>query len=350
MLSGCNMLAGAEFYVAIDNKGLWPNLTLLPDGEIAAAVYNHPSHGMGCGDIELWVSGDEGRSWKYRSTVSDHAGEPDKIRMNHAVGMNGQGQLVVLVSGWSAGQRRPILPLQVCISGDSGQTWRRHILDTRRVPYGDISLLSDGALVCAMYEYQYPGKVSDSSLFKSSDGGRSWQPIATIAASSETYLLCSDDKPWLAACRTKPVEAYDPPYAHGTGVVLYRSADKGNIWSNGKLVSPPGQDNAHLLRLADGRLLLSLTSRIPGLFGVTMRLSNDNGDTWSYPFVLVSIPAIDWHATDCGYPSSIQVKDGTIVTAFYFGPKKPELAACSTPWHQRYHMGVARWHMPASIG
>ena len=41
-LNGCQLLPGAQFYVGIDNKGLWPNLTKLPNGEIAAAIYNHP--------------------------------------------------------------------------------------------------------------------------------------------------------------------------------------------------------------------------------------------------------------------------------------------------------------------
>ena len=93
-----------------------------------------------------------------------------------------------------------------------------------------------------------------------------------------------------------------------------------------------------------------MTSRIPGLFGVVMRTSDDGGESWSAPFVLISMPGSDWHKTDCGYPSSVQLDDGTIVTAYYFGPKKPEWAAHGLPWHQRYHMGVARWRPPVAPG
>ena len=82
---------------------------------------------------------------------------------------------------------------------------------------------------------------------------------------------------------------------------------------------------------------------LPGLFGVVLRLSEDEGRTWSRPAVLVSAPFTDWHKTDCGYPSSVELADGTIVTAYYFGPQKPEWARYGLPWHQRYHMGVARW-------
>ena len=110
--------------------------------------------------------------------------------------------------------------------------------------------------------------------------------------------------------------------------------------------SPPqGQENAHLLELSDGRLLCSFTSRIPGLFGIVLRMSSNGGDSWSYPVTLLSTPAYDWHKTDAGYPSSVQLDDGAIVTAYYFGPRKPEWAAHGLPWHQRYHMGAVRWDL-----
>ena len=68
MLNGCYLRTGAEFYMAINNKGLWPNLTMLSSGEIGAAVYNQPSHGGGEGDVELWVSRDGGTLWELRSS------------------------------------------------------------------------------------------------------------------------------------------------------------------------------------------------------------------------------------------------------------------------------------------
>ena len=130
--------------------------------------------------------------------------------------------------------------------------------------------------------------------------------------------------------------------------MLYRSDDKGKTWGDGKPISPQGQENAHLLELQDGRLLCSFTSRIPGLFGVVMRISDDGGDSWGHPFTLLSKPASDWRRTDSGYPSSVQLSDGRILTAYYFGPGRDADPADGLPWHQRYHMGVARWVVPES--
>ena len=344
-VNGCCLMPGAEFYVAIDNKGLWPNLTKLPGGELAAAVYNHPSHGYGSNsDVELWVSADGGCTWAFRSRITDHPDNPNAIRMNHAVGLNADGELVAIVSGYQEGQKLPLLPLQCCLSSDQGATWKRHVLDVDRVPHGDVFLLPDGKLVCPMYTRtsQQPRRYRSSILF-SGDGGRSWGEETSIADASETHVLRCTSGALLAAARTPCLDRMDGVLPHGSGELLFRSEDEGKTWSPGKPLSPQGQENAHLAELADGRLLCSFTSRIPGLFGVVLRMSEDGGETWSCPVVLISMPGRDWHKTDCGYPSSVQLDDGTIVTAYYFGPKRPEWAAHGLPWHQRYHMGVARW-------
>ncbi|HUT95591.1 MAG TPA: sialidase family protein [Thermoguttaceae bacterium] len=346
-VNGCCLLPGAEFYVAIDNKGLWPNLTRLPGGELAAAVYNHPSHGYGSNsDVELWVSGDAGRTWALRSLISDHSDNPNAIRMNHAVGLNADGELVAIVSGYQEGQKLPMLPLQCCLSGDQGVTWKRHVLDVDRVPHGDVFLLPDGRLVCPMYTRtsEKPRRYRSSILF-SDDGGRSWGDESCIAEGSEAHVIRCTSGVLLAAVRTPCLDRMDGVLPHGSGEMLFRSEDDGKTWSPGKPLSPQGQENAHLVELADGRILCSFTSRIPGLFGVVLRMSGDGGETWSCPVVLISMPGRDWHKTDCGYPSSVQLDDGTIVTAYYFGPKRPEWAAHGLPWHQRYHMGVARWDL-----
>lgn len=347
MLGGCNLLSGAEFYVAIDGKGCWPNLTLMPDGSILAAIYNHPSHGYGSGsNVELWCSQDEGRTWTFRSVISDLLDEPTGIRMNHAVGLTRDARLVALVSGYHSGQKRPFLPVQCCISDDAGATWRRHVLEDDAVPYGDILCLADGRLACSMYRMlSRTPRVNEAFLLFSSDGGETWGAPVPVGASSETHVIRCSDGTWLAAGRSPCRDGMDGVLPHGSGEVLYRSEDDGRTWNSGKPLSPQGQENAHLLELRDGRLLCSFTSRIPGLFGVVMRLSDDGGDSWSLPCVLLSIAARDWHATDIGYPSAVQLQDGTIVTAYYAGPKDPANPNAGMPWHQRYHMGVARWRL-----
>ncbi len=350
-MQGCYLLDGAEFYVAIDNKGLWPNLILLPNGEIAAFIYNHPSHGYGSNsDLEMWASKDGGRLWQYRSTVTTHTEEPDAIRMNHAVGLSPNGELMALVSGYHAGQKRPFLPTQCCRSPDNGKTWQRHLLPAlgEQVPYGRILALTEGKWVCALYsKTEGPQPLRSVSLYESSNHGATWQKRSHLTDNaSETFLMRRKDGVWMASGRTAVQESMDRILPHGAGERLFLSQDEGRTWDQGRLVSPQGQENAHLLELQDGRILYAFTSRIPGLFGVVLRMSSDGGKTWSVTQPLITIPATDWRKTDCGYPSSVQLADGTIVTAYYFGPKcgnGPIPGAQGLPWHNRYHMGVARW-------
>jgi hypothetical protein len=76
------------------------------------------------------------------------------------------------------------------------------------------------------------------------------------------------------------------------------------------------------------------------MLGVFARISRDEGLTWGAPRVLFNTTVRRANTrpggTDGGYPSSVQLKDGTIVTAYY----------CQRiPMHQRYHMGVVRWRV-----
>lgn len=71
---------------------------------------------------------------------------------------------------------------------------------------------------------------------------------------------------------------------------------------------------AHLLKLPDGTLVITLGKRGPTDRGIQACFSDDGGRTWSdsYRFADIEEP-------DLGYPSSILRKDGLIVTAYYQG-------------------------------
>src|SRR5690606_16547392 len=117
-------------------------------------------------------------------------------------------------------------------------------------------------------------------------------------------------------------------------VELYRSDDDGETWQGPQQVSERSEVNGHLVRLRDGRLLLSYGTRVSQQWGVLAKLSSDEGRTWSAP-----IRIADAEANDCGYPSSVQRPDGAIVTAYY---------ASKAAQHTRYHMGVVIWTPPLS--
>ncbi|WP_299468802.1 sialidase family protein [uncultured Gimesia sp.] len=330
--------------VAVENVCAWPNLTLMPDGTIIAVFHNKPSHGQQEGDVDCWASSD-GIHWKKRSTVTRH--EPNTVRMNHAAGLAKNGDLVVLCSGWSnvkqpdrpkqSAFRDAILRSWVLRSSDGGRTWEKREAFpapeagwSEYIPFGDLWTGSDGALHVSCYqgEFQDPSQSTKtkgwrSSHLQSDDDGRTWKVVSVIGARhNETDLFPLGEKSWLAAARIDKME-------------LIRSDDNGVTWQKPEPVTERNEINGHLTRLADGRLLLSYGVRVEGRRGVCAKLSSDDGRSWSDPLQLAQTA----DGGDCGYPSSVQRADGSVVTAWYSN---------NSPQHTGYHLGMTVWNAPVA--
>ena len=69
---------------------------------------------------------------------------------------------------------------------------------------------------------------------------------------------------------------------------------------------------AHLLRLQDGRLLMSYGYR-RGSMGNQARLSEDEGDSWSEPMT-ISDNADNY---DLGYVTTVEFDDGELLSVWY---------------------------------
>ena len=333
-----------QHVVAVKDVCAWPNLSLTKDGEILAILHNQPAHGTQGGDVECWASRD-GLAWKKRSVVTRH--DPETIRMNHAAGLAKNGDFIVLCSGWTnvkqperlkqAPFRDAVLRPWVMRSKDGGRTWHKSDQGfpaevdtqwTQHIPFGDIWIGDDGALHGSCYQGKFkdPAKSFRTSGWRSwhvrsDDDGATWKLGSVIGQRhNETDIFPLGGESWLAAARIDRME-------------LIRSRDNGRTWSKPVAVTERNEINGHLTRLADGRLLLSYGVRVKGRRGVCAKFSSDDGTTWSDPLRLA-------HAignADCGYPSSVQLKDGAIVTAWY-SKQSPQLDG--------YHMGVSVWRAP----
>jgi Neuraminidase (sialidase) len=89
------------------------------------------------------------------------------------------------------------------------------------------------------------------------------------------------------------------------------SKDGGKTWSVPHPIGVWGLPS-HLLRLRDGRLLMTYGHRRQP-FGNQARLSTDNGQTWSEAMIISG----DGIGGDLGYPSTVELGDGTLLTVWY---------------------------------
>ena len=69
---------------------------------------------------------------------------------------------------------------------------------------------------------------------------------------------------------------------------------------------------AHLLLLRDGRLLTTYGYRHEP-FGNRAAISEDGGRTWSEPVILDEKPL----GRDIGYPSTVELSDGSLLSVWY---------------------------------
>lgn len=333
--------------VAIRGVCAWPNLTVLRDGSIVATIFNQPTHGGLPGDVECWGTEDVGKTWQKRGTAAPHEG--DTNRMNVAAGLASNGDLVVVSSGWSekypAGYTGPrgkpqVLDPWVCRSDDGGRHWSidkgsfppRSPEGHPVIPFGDILPGKEGTLHVAIYTCP-PGRNDRVYIYRSLDDGKTWGkpvPLDPNGNRNETAILHLGDGRWLAAARTIGRD----PSGRSTFLDLYASEDDAHTWRHRTLLTDSSQHPAHLFRLKDRRLLVSYGNRTADR-GVDVRFSSDEGDSWSEPFRVV-----DWQG-DGGYPSSVQLPNGLVLTAYY---------AAGIEGHKGYHMGVVHWDPEKTVG
>jgi hypothetical protein len=302
------------------------------------------------------LSRDQGRTWRRAGIPVPN--EATTNRMNHAGGLAADGSLVALVSGWENRKPRGWMPdpsdksrplthfagsrtrrARPAVSADEGVTWRQfpevvdpEDADGRPTAYGRVRSLPDGKLGVMLYS-----KVVD--FYVSADGGSSWQKRGRVSEQghNETTWIRLANGDLFAASRTgETPENFMLLHA-------YRSKDNGATWTYERDLTLPRQHPADLTALPDGRILLSYGVRNEGNWSIAYRVGDAEARAWSPPTTLVDLEGSTDQRSDPqpvrdgGYPSTVVLPDGVLVTAYY---TRGVMA------HHRYHVGVVRWKLP----
>lgn len=169
--------------------------------------------------------------------------------------------------------------------------------------------LADGTLVLPCTDDSF-GSGRDFVMF-SKDGGRSWANPTPITRDpslffSEPALLLLSNGKLIAMLRTHKDGKYS--YLHQA-----ESLDGGRTWSDARKTPMWGLP-AHMLLLANGNVLCVYGYR-RSPFGVRACLSYNQGADWDIENELILRD--DFPNGNLGYPTSIQLGDGRILTVYY---------------------------------
>ena len=206
-------------------------------------------------------------------------------------------------------QRQGELGTWMIRSTDGGITWSVRYPVPVNSPHGPIQL-SDGRLLYCGAELWKPERRIGAC--QSTDDGQTWQWLATIPTRDgddhrqyhELHAVETTDGRVIAHIRNHNK-------SNAQEILQTESSDGGKSWTTPHPIGVWGYPS-HLLRLKDGRLLMSYGHRRPPL-GNQARISQDGGRTWSSPIIINS----DAISGDMGYPSTVECDDGTLVTVWY---------------------------------
>jgi len=317
-------LTQAEHIVAIKGGGYFPVMILLKDGSLGAVVRGGAPH-IGIGGRLDWIrSTDGGRTWSAPATIVNSKWDD----RNPALGQMRDGTIVLAYAECSfydaTGKWDPSVgefALFYVLSKDGGRTWtEKQPLDSgpirhSRSAYGRIIVLPDGTALMTVYgartddpasgDHLVPGARDYVGIVRSRDNGRTWGDFSFLGSNlNETSLVHMPDRRLLAFARTD---------VDGS-VWQAESRDLGASWTGWRRVTQPSQHPADITLLKSGHLLLTYGNRLEP-FGAQCMLSRDGGKTWDRE----KRTMVGWTSLhgDCGYPSTVQLADGTIVTMYY---------------------------------
>lgn len=210
-------------------------------------------------------------------------------------------------------------------STDNGLNWSAKYDCLVNSPHGPTQL-NDGRILYAGKQLWLENPRVGVAVSK--DDGASWEWLAEIPARNgddpgsyhELHLVEAENGHLIAHIRNHNK-------ANSGETLQSESTDGGTTWSKPHSIGVWGLPS-HLLKLKDGRLLMSYGHRRKPL-GNLARVSDDHGKTWSEAITINN----DATSGDLGYPSTVQLNDGSLLTVWYEKIKEQPLAVLrQTHW------------------
>ena len=320
----------------------WPTLTRRRKGELLVVCSGgREAHVCPFGWVEMMRSKDDGQTWGWPRVLMDTAIDD----RDAGVCETPQGSLLVTtftslaysdyfkkakpgstgrftdwteekMAAWraahertSVAERERMLGTWMLRSSDGGVTWSAPYRVPVNSPHGPIPL-SDGRVIYAGKRLWHEKRLI--GVADSHDDGKTWRWLAEIPTrDGDDFTEYHELHMAEAANGHLIAQIRNHNKANERETLQSESSDGGQTWSTPHPIGVWGLPS-HLLRLRDGRMLMTYGYRREP-FGNQARLSEDNGKMWSAPMMISD----DGEAGDLGYPSTVELDDGSLVTVWY---------------------------------
>ncbi len=308
----------------------WPSIAKMQSGELAAVFSgNRDEHVCPYGITQLIRSTDNGKTWSHPATVNNTplddrdagiletasgtwlvswftsmAFDSETSYIQHPDWKRHRDKLnAETIDHWLGNWTRRSL--------DQGKTWQEPVKQLVTAPHGPIEL-NDGRLL-------YMGNATINgekclAVEESKNEGQSWKLLATIEIPEDEEMI-SYNEPHVVELPDGKLLAmfrYEKGERKNSFMRQSESMDGGLTWSVTRKTNVWGYP-PHILLLENGWLLLSYGVRQTP-YGERACISKDGGLTWDVEHeILLEMSKTD----DLGYPASIQLDNGSILTIYY---------------------------------
>jgi len=195
---------------------------------------------------------------------------------------------------------------------DNGKSWQTPIKQVVTAPHGPIQLRDGRLLYVGIAGYDDEKKIG---VEVSGDDGQSWQYLATIRIPEdesmdfywEPHAVELPDGKIIAMFRYNPRDSRSQHFLRQS-----ESIDGGKTWTVA-YETPIWGYPPHLSLLKNGWLLVVYGVRRE-IYSERACLSRDDGKSWDIEHEIILSRAPN---SDLGYPASVQLDDGSILTVYY---------------------------------
>jgi len=345
-----------------------PSMALLPTGELVMVglIQDQLAGGKVREWTPLWRSTDGGQTWSQRNEIKDMIGREQWLTSTRDGTLLATCHLLAQDVNNPDGYTHSYLHR----STNGGRSWKRTRISSEGFPSPsekgtmtsrNVVELADGTLLLGVGVNEYEGGRL-AYLWKSTDGGKSWDKSAPPvklggyqgrpyhnfdAFFTEDFTFQTPSGKFLHFIRCGPPAEMYPmndgrpvPKTDDSGDRTMRceSTDGGRTWSDVRDHGDYGMMYPRVIRLTDGRLLMTFTQRSTFYpIGLQAIISHDDGETWDFDSDRIIIEGkTPWGMpSGGGFGNTVQLADGGLVSCCSYRAAD-----------NKTYVEVVRWRLP----